>query len=157
MKSRIVPGPELSAAELQAVLRLRAEVFVVEQDVPYLDVDGRDLEPGTVHYWVEESGVPLAYLRARQEQDEVRIGRVCTAKEARGSGLGARLMTAAVADLGDAASVLDSQVYAKGFYERFGYVAEGEEYLDDGIPHVAMRRPAGPVGTGLLTSRERTG
>jgi ElaA protein len=147
-----VSGPKLSAADLQAILRLRAEVFVVEQNTPYQDIDGRDLDRGTVHYWFwdprsknspEHNGV-VAYLRILTEPDgEMRIGRVCTALSARGTGLAYQLMAAAVEDLSAVRSVLDSQVYARGFYERFGYVAEGEEYLDeDGIPHIRMRRLA---------------
>jgi ElaA protein len=140
VKSRKIRGPELSASDLQAVLQLRAEVFVVEQDVAYQDVDGRDLDPGTTHYLLEDD-VLLAYLRVLTEPDgDLRIGRVCTAQKARGTGLGYQVMAAAVEDLHGARSVLEAQVYAKGFYERFGYVAEGEEYLEDGIPHVTMRR-----------------
>ncbi|MET0234530.1 MAG: GNAT family N-acetyltransferase [Kibdelosporangium sp.] len=137
-----VPGPELSAADLQAILRLRAEVFIVEQNAPFQDVDGRDLEHGTVHYWFEGDGV-LAYLRVVTEPlGDMRIGRVCTTLSARGKGLAYQLMAAAVEDLSAVRSVLDSQVYARGFYERFGYVAEGDEYIEDGIPHVTMRRLA---------------
>jgi ElaA protein len=136
-----VRGPQLSAADLQAILRLRAEVFIVEQDVAYQDVDGRDLEPGTTHYWLDDDG-PVAYLRVLTEPaGDLRIGRVCTSLKARGSGLGYQVMAAVVEDMRGISSVLEAQVYAQGFYERFGYVAEGEEYLDDGIPHVTMRRP----------------
>jgi ElaA protein len=132
---------------LQDVLKLRAEVFVVEQESLYLDVDGRDLDSGTVHYWLaDDDGRILAYLRLLTEPDgEQRIGRVVTAKDARGSGLGYQVMAAAVEDLNGAASVLDAQTYAQGFYERFGYVAEGEEYIEDGIAHVTMRRAARTV------------
>ncbi|MBP2323865.1 ElaA protein [Kibdelosporangium banguiense] len=139
-----VPGPELSAADLQAILRLRAEVFIVEQKAAYLDVDGRDLERGTIHYWFEDVDGVLAYLRVLTEpHGDMRIGRVCAAQRARGGGLAYQLMAAAVEDLSAVRSVLDSQVYARGFYERFGYVAEGDEYVDeDGIPHVTMRRLA---------------
>jgi ElaA protein len=141
--SKKVSGPELSAADLQAILFLRSEVFIVEQAAAYQDVDGRDLERGTLHYWVGDDR-PLAYLRVLTEPDgEQRIGRVCTAKDARGSGLAGQLMKAAVADIGDAPSVLDAQIYVRKFYEGFGYVAEGEEYTDeDGIPHITMRRAA---------------
>ncbi|TCO56849.1 GNAT family N-acetyltransferase [Actinocrispum wychmicini] len=144
MRSGKVRGPQLTAGELQSVLQLRAEVFVVEQKAAYLDVDGRDLEPGTIHYWLAKDDRVLAYLRVLTEPDgELRIGRVCTALTARGSGLGQEVMAAAVADLGDAPSVLDAQTYARAFYERFGYVAEGEEYRDeDDIPHITMRRAA---------------
>jgi ElaA protein len=144
VKSRKIRGPELSAADLQAVLKLRAEVFVVEQQSLYQDVDGRDLDPGTVHYWLaDDDDRILAYLRRLTETDgELRIGRVVTAKDARGCGLGYQVMAAAVEDLNGARSVLESQTYAQGFYERFGYVAEGEEYIEDGIPHITMRRAA---------------
>jgi ElaA protein len=138
-----VSGPHLSAADLQAILKLRAEVFVIEQDVPYLDVDGRDLDKGTFHYWLAGDDGVLAYLRVVTEPDgEMRIGRVCTAPQARGKGLAYQLMAAAVEDLSGARSVLNSQVYAQGFYERFGFVVEGDEYIEDGIPHVTMRRLA---------------
>lgn len=144
MKFEKVYGPQLSAAELQSILRLRAEVFVVEQQAAYLDVDGRDLLPGTIHYWLADEDRVMAYLRVLTEPSgELRIGRVCTAQSARGSGLGHQVMAAAVGDLGDAPSVLEAQTYAQGFYERYGYVAEGEEYRDeDDIPHITMRRPA---------------
>jgi ElaA protein len=136
-------GPHLSAADLQAILKLRAEVFVVEQESPYLDVDGRDLDPGTYHYWLTGDDGVRAYLRVLTEEDgEMRIGRVCTAKQARGTGLAYQLMAAAVEDLSGARSVLDAQVDAQGFYERFGYVAEGDEYVDAGVRHIRMRRLA---------------
>jgi ElaA protein len=146
VKADKVRGPRLTAAQLQAVLRLRAEVFVVEQKAAYLDVDGRDLDPGTTHYWLSDDAdhdTPLAYLRVLTEPDgQLRIGRVCTALTARGKGLGYQVMAAAVEDLRGSTSVLEAQTYAQGFYERFGYVAEGEPYEDeDGIPHVTMRRP----------------
>lgn len=138
-----VSGPHLSAADLQAILKLRCEVFVVEQESPYLDVDGHDLDPGTVHYWFAGDGGVLAYVRVLTEPDgEMRVGRVCAAGQARGTGLAYQLMAAAVEDLSGARSVLDAQVNAQGFYERFGYVAEGDEFLDGGVPHIRMRRLA---------------
>jgi len=138
-----VRGPRLAVADLQAILQLRAEVFVVEQQAAYLDVDGRDLDQGTTHYWLaEDEQAPLAYLRVLTEPDgQLRIGRVCTSRKARGKGLGYQVMAAAVEDLRGSSSVLDAQTYAQGFYERFGFVAEGEAYEDeDGIPHITMRR-----------------
>ena len=71
-----------------------------------------------------------------------RIGRVCTAKDARGTGLGGRLMAAALEHVGPDESELNAQVAAQGLYARFGYLPEGEPYDDDGIPHIHMRRPA---------------
>src|SRR5689334_14054737 len=94
-----VTGAELTAAQLYAVLTLRMNVFVVEQQAPYPELDGRDLRPDTVHYWWQPAGQPpLAYLRVLAEPGGgARIGRVCTVPAARGRGLAARLMAAALA------------------------------------------------------------
>ncbi|PRX48434.1 ElaA protein [Prauserella shujinwangii] len=135
---------ELTAAQLYAVLRLRVDVFVVEQECPYPELDGRDLLPGTRHFWFADGGDPeevTGYLRVlREPGGALRIGRVCTATSVRGSGLGARLMTAAMEYAGEVPCVLEAQTYAQGFYARFGFVPEGEEYLEDGIPHITMWR-----------------
>ncbi|WP_103353666.1 GNAT family N-acetyltransferase [Amycolatopsis sp. CA-128772] len=133
-------GPELTAAQLHDILRLRVDVFVVEQKAAYPELDGRDLLPDTRHLWFEESGAVLAYLRVLQDPGEVRrIGRVATAAHARGTGLAARLMDAALTIPGE--YVLDAQTYVQAFYARYGFTPEGQEYKDDdGIPHIRMRR-----------------
>jgi ElaA protein len=133
---------DLDAATLYALLKLRVDVFVVEQNCPYPDLDGRDLEPGTRHLWcTDDAGEVTAYLRLLTEPDgSLRIGRVVTAVKARGEGLSARLMECALAEAGDRTVVLDAQSYLVGFYERYGFVPTGPEFLDDGIPHVPMRR-----------------
>ncbi|GAA1203856.1 GNAT family N-acetyltransferase [Prauserella alba] len=139
-------GPDLTAAELYDLLRLRVDVFVVEQNCPYGEIDGLDLLPTTWHVWAPGSAGDAGAagcLRVLAESDGVaRVGRVVTAPSARGTGLGARLMDAAVEHIGDAESVLNAQTYAQGFYARFGYEPEGEEFDEDGIPHIAMRRKA---------------
>jgi ElaA protein len=135
---RFARGDELTAAELYALLTLRTDVFVVEQECPYPELDGRDLRPDTGHLWFPG---PTAYLRLLAEPaGGWRIGRVCTAKDARGQGLAARLMAAALARIGDADAVLDAQTYAQEFYARFGFVAQGEPFDEDGIEHITMRR-----------------
>jgi len=140
---RFATGAELTADVLYALLKLRVDVFVVEQECPYPELDGRDLSPDTGHFWWPASGEPQGYLRLLSEPTGGwRIGRVCTAKDARGSGLGARLMAAAMARVGDADVVLDAQTYAQEFYGRFGFVAEGEPFDEDGIEHITMRRRA---------------
>lgn len=140
-------GDELSAGQLYGLLKLRVDVFVVEQACPYPELDGRDLLPGTVHLWWPPAGEPQAYLRLLTEPGGgFRIGRVCTAKAARGQGWGARLMAAALARTGDAEVVLDAQTYAQAFYERFGFVPEGAPFDEDGIPHITMRRKAARTG-----------
>ncbi|MGH3432580.1 MAG: GNAT family N-acetyltransferase [Thermocrispum sp.] len=142
-------GDQLTAAQLYALLRLRVDVFVVEQEAAYPELDGRDLLPSTHHFWLPGDGERLAgCLRLLDEDGLLRIGRVCTSKDARGSGVGVRLMDAVMPHIGDRESVLESQTYAAGFYARYGYVPEGEEFTDDdGIPHILMRRrpPAGSV------------
>jgi ElaA protein len=139
-----VAGDYLVPAQLYDILRLRLDVFVVEQECPYPEIDGRDLLPDTRHLWVADADGIGSYLRVLQEPAGVRrIGRVCSARDARGRGLAARLMTAALADTGDVDCVLDAQTYAQGFYAKFGFEPEGEEFDEDGIPHITMwrRRP----------------
>ncbi|UOZ11048.1 GNAT family N-acetyltransferase [Amycolatopsis sp. WQ 127309] len=135
-------GPELTAAQLHDILRLRVDVFVVEQKAAYPELDGRDLLPDTRHLWFSDDSGVMSYLRVLLDPGGIRrIGRVVTAAQARGQGLAARLMDAALTI--PAEYVLDAQTYVQGFYARYGFVAEGPEYTDDdGIPHIRMRRPA---------------
>lgn len=131
---------ELDAATLYALLRLRVDVFVVEQRCPYPELDGRDPEPATRHLWLERDGAPVAYLRVLAEPDgAARIGRVVVAPGARGAGLAGRLLTAALAMVGERECRLDAQAPLVGLYARFGFTATGPEHLEDGIPHVPMR------------------
>ncbi|MEV4628847.1 GNAT family N-acetyltransferase [Micromonospora sp. NPDC049523] len=135
---------DLSARTLHDLLRLRIDVFVVEQECPYPELDGRDVEPGTRHLWLEQDGVPVAYLRILADPDGVeRIGRVVVAKQARGDGHAGRLMTEALAVIGARTSVLEAQAHLAGFYARYGYSPTGPEYVEDGIPHLPMRRVPG--------------
>ncbi len=131
--------------------QLRESVFVVEQTCPYPELDGRDLEPATRHVWIEHresDGRPVAYLRVLDDGGHARIGRVLVAPSHRGRGLAGRLMRAALSLVGDRPSVLDAQSYLAGWYARFGYAPTGEEFVEDGIPHVPMaRQAADPAGT----------
>lgn len=136
---------DLGTDVLHELLRLRVDVFVVEQQCPYPELDGRDLEPGARHYWLTtDGGGPhdvLGTLRLLEEPGGgYRIGRVCTRADARGRGLGHRLMDAALAEVGDARCVLDAQELQVGFYTRHGFTATGPAHLEDGIPHVPMAR-----------------
>ncbi len=135
------PTRDLDVVTLHDILRLRQDVFVVEQECAYADVDGRDLEQGTVQVWAtDEDGSVVATLRVLSEPDGcTRIGRVATAVPARGRGLAADLMSAALAGSDPAPVVLDAQSHLEGWYARFGFVRTGPEFLDDGIPHVPMR------------------
>ena len=135
------PTRDLDVVTLHDILRLRQDVFVVEQECAYADVDGRDLEPTTVQVWAtddDRAGV-LATLRVLVEPDGcARIGRVATAAQARGRGLAADLVAAALA-LATGPVVLDAQKHLEQWYARFGFLRDGEEFLDDGIPHLPMR------------------
>jgi ElaA protein len=133
-------GPELTATQLHDLLRLRGDVFVVQQKAAYPDIDGQDLLPDTRHLWFDGEDGVTAYLRVLLDPDGVRrIGRVVTAANARGRGLAGKLMDAALTVPGE--YVLDAQTYVRNFYARYGFVAEGTEYVDDdGIPHIRMRR-----------------
>ena len=129
---------ELSTTELYAILRLRCEVFVVEQDCAYLDLDGRDLEPGTVHHSIDRDGQLVAYARQLTDADgSTRIGRVITAGTHRGEGLSARIVRH-ITESGSGRVALDAQSYLVGWYERLGYETCGDEYVEDGIPHTPM-------------------
>jgi ElaA protein len=131
---------ELDVTALHAILRLRSEVFVVEQRCAYQDIDGRDLEAGTRHLWLTGAdAAPLAYLRILDDQP-VRIGRVCVSPAARRQGHAATLMTAALEIIGEREAVLDAQSYATELYRAAGFMPDGPEFLEDGIPHLPMRR-----------------
>ena len=132
---------DLDPLTLYRILRLRNEVFVVEQDCVYLDTDGRDTEPGARQLWIAEGEQVVATLRLLLDHDGCwRIGRVATAVDARGRGLAALLMTRALQLAGDAVVVLEAQSYLTRWYGQFGFEVSGPDYVEDGIPHTPMRR-----------------
>lgn len=134
---------ELDATTAYEILRLRSAVFVVEQDCVYGDLDGRDLEHGARHLWLEDGdGMIGAYLRILTEGAAVRLGRIVTDARCRGTGLAARLVEEALADHGDGTVVLDAQLHLRAWYERFGFTADGEPFDEDGIMHLPMCRAA---------------
>ena len=144
---------DLDPLTLYGLLRLRTDVFVVEQECAYPELDGRDAEAGTTLLWVEVDGVPVATLRILEEdeqegQDEqdgqvgtaYRIGRVATHRDHRGRGYAALLMEEALRRTGDARVVLDAQTYLEDWYVRFGFRRSGADFVEDGIAHLPMRR-----------------
>ena len=141
---------DLPPATLYALLRLRVDVFVVEQECAYPELDGRDLEPDCVHVWAETTGdaagaggVPVATLRVLRDPDgRGRIGRVATAAPFRGAGVAAALMGRALELLPGVDVVLDAQAHLEHWYARFGFAASGPQFVEDDIPHVPMLRPA---------------
>ena len=134
---------ELTTAELYAILQLRSEVFVVEQNCVYPDVDGKDLKSFHLMAWHKNDLV--AYTRLVPPGisfKEASIGRVITAPTYRGLGVGVTLMEKSIAQTLSTFAThkirIGAQLYLKKFYEGFGFVAQGEEFLDDGILHIEM-------------------
>ena len=137
---RVATFEELDAHTAYRLWALRSQVFVVEQDCPYLDLDGRDSEPSARHLWVEADGVPVSTLRVLEDGTALRVGRVATAESARGRGLAARLVRAALDLAGERDVVLDAQSHLADWYAGFGFVPDGRGFVEDGIPHTPMRR-----------------
>ncbi|WP_431969329.1 GNAT family N-acetyltransferase [Nocardia sp. bgisy134] len=135
---------DLDTATLYQLLKLRVEVFVVEQKCAYPELDGLDLLPETRHFWLDDEGEVICTLRLLEEHENgvksFRIGRLCTAVAARGHGYTTRLLQAALAEVGSATVRLNAQTYLVDMYSKHGFVADGEEFEDDGIMHVPMRR-----------------
>lgn len=138
---------DLSVQKLYELLKLRVEVFVVEQACPYPELDGRDLTTETRHFWLEDDGQVICTLRLLEEHDDgkksFRIGRLCTARSARGRGHTTRLLQAALAEVGDSPCRINAQTYLIDMYGKHGFLLDGEEFVEDGIPHVPMRRGGG--------------
>lgn len=143
------PWAELTCDELYAALVLRARVFVVEQTCPYLDLDG--LDRASEHLWTTgPDGAPVAYLRLvppGAKYAEPSLGRIVTAPEVRRHGLGRPLVREGLRRLrdrhGDVAVRIGAQKYLERFYGEAGFVRDGDDYDEDGIPHIEMVRPAG--------------
>ena len=138
---------DLGKEQLYALLKLRSEVFVVEQKCAYPDLDGQDLEGDTYHLMGWEDDQLKAYLRLLDPQSQggdVVIGRVITAPQARGQGVGHEMMEQALKQAEkhwpQVPIYLSAQAQLQGYYGKYGFVVAGEEYLEDDIPHIGMRR-----------------
>jgi len=143
MKLNVKKFNELTLEELYSILALRAEVFVVEQECPYQDLDGNDRR--AVHVFTTEGSQVLACLRVFMKDDgDATIGRVVTSKKLRGTGAGKELMlkgiSTARALFPGKRCVIHAQSYAVGFYEKCGFhITSGSEpFLEDNIPHREM-------------------
>ena len=136
---RLATFAELPAETAYRLWALRSRVFVVEQDCPYLDLDGRDTDPSARHLWVEGGGVPVATLRLLSEEgaadrtrgDRGRAPWIGPGRRAGGCRPGAG---------GERDVVLDAQSHLVDWYARFGFEPSGRGFLEDGIPHTPLRR-----------------
>jgi ElaA protein len=142
---KIKPFPELSTNELYEMLQLRSEVFVVEQNCVYQDIDGKDQK--AIHVLGYSEGILVAYSRLFKPKDYFEyasIGRVIVKASHRDQKLGHELMRVSI----DAITTLfqetkitiSAQLYLQKFYESHGFVVVGESYLEDDIPHIEMKR-----------------
>ncbi|WP_064838577.1 MULTISPECIES: GNAT family N-acetyltransferase [unclassified Rhizobium] len=136
---------ELSPRELYDLLKMRVDVFVVEQNCPYPELDGKDVD--ALHLRLLSSGEQLAsarLLKPHDAHDPVKIGRVVVSPAHRGKRLGDALMSEAISAcerLYPANPIaLSAQAHLRRFYEAFGFSVASEEYLEDGIPHINMVR-----------------
>ncbi|GAB2871281.1 GNAT family N-acetyltransferase [Nocardioides pacificus] len=154
MSVRVVGFDDLDARTAYDVWRLRQDVFVVEQECAYPDLDGRDLEPTTRHVLLEDDGL-VGYLRVLDDGAHLRIGRVLLRRDARGRGLADQLVAAALDVVGERAARLDAQSPLAGWYATHGFVVDGPEFVEDGIPHLPMARP--PQVTPRATPQAGTG
>ena len=132
---------ELSVQELFEIYKLRVSVFVVEQNCPYQEID--DADKSAYHVWLKDETGIQAYLRALPKGvtfPEVSLGRVIAVK--RRCGLGSRILSEGIKfakeRFGAELIVIGAQVYARGLYEKAGFVQSSPEYLEDGIPHIKM-------------------
>lgn len=141
---------QLSGLELYGIMRLRQEVFVVEQNCPYLDADGVDIT--ATHLFMkggEETGhTVVAYARLYWDEsldNVVKLGRVVTAESLRKQGVGGEMVEAAIAFTKNhyrpQAIRIHAQEYALGFYGKYGFITVGDTFLEDNIPHRLMVLP----------------
>ncbi len=133
---------ELTLVELYEILKARSQIFILEKNMHCQDIDGIDYKAR--HFFIEENGKILAYLRAFYTDDSkkvVRIGRVLSITH--GVGLGANIMRKAMADITQNMKCekicLDSQKSAIGFYEKLGFKNVSDEFLEEGVIHVRMQ------------------
>jgi ElaA protein len=134
---------ELTTTELYAILQLRSEVFVVEQNCVYQDVDGKDKKSFHLMAWQGDELVAYTRLVAPGVSfPEASIGRVITSPRQRGLGIGIILLEKSITHILETYHTnkirIGAQLYLKKFYEGFEFVAEGDEFLEDGIPHIEM-------------------
>ena len=134
---------ELTAYEYHQLLELRIAVFVVEQNCPYQEVDAIDLT--ATHFWLSKDEEPVAYARIYETQGQWHIGRVVVSPDVRRQQLGTQLLQQVMDWLmqqGHVEVTISAQAHLQHFYNQFGFLTTSEEYSEDGIPHVEMKKSA---------------
>lgn len=142
---KILEFNELTNLELYEVLRLRSEVFVVEQNCIYQDLDNLDQEAVHLLYYNDEKIIAyLRILKSKTEVEEVRIGRVLIVDSQRRKGIASLILQEAIKYIEENLKIksihLSAQVYAMKLYENLGFKSYGESFLEDGIEHINMKK-----------------
>lgn len=135
-----VTGPDLLAAQVYAIWKIRDAVFSVEQQCTEPDVDDIDLLPTTTHLWTEDQLGISSYLRVYVSSGQRRIGRVATRIDARGRGLAAALIDCVHSTWSAESFEIGAQAHLEAWYNSFGYLRSGANYSEAGIDHLPMRR-----------------
>lgn len=138
MQSIIKTFDDLTKRELYEILRLRVDVFVVEQACPYPEIDGKDYD--AIHIYLENQGQILAYARVYEEEGQVHLGRVIAKERRKGHAtlILKEAIKAAKEKYQTRKIIIEAQTYAKKLYEKVGFVEDSEVFLLDGIEHVKM-------------------
>lgn len=141
------PWADLTTAELYSFLKLRTDVFFIEQRIDEEELDNRDQEPSTLHYWIPDAAGTAAYLRVLfDDQPEHRdahrvVGRVVVRADRRGEGLAQLLFARVLEQFGSESLLLHAQEYIAPLYAKSGFEPFGPVYMEAGIPHISMYRP----------------
>lgn len=142
----VKPWNTMTADEFFGIVRLRTEVFFVEQRIDEPDFDDADRAPTTLHYWIADERGAAAYLRVvelatPQEGARRSFGRVAVRADRRGEGLARALIDEVIAQFGAEPMVIHAQEYVVGLYVDYGFSVVGERYYEAGLPHLVMHRP----------------
>lgn len=141
------PWSELTLAELYAFIKLRVDVFYVEQRIDEQELDDRDQDVTTEHLWIADEAGVAAYLRVLVEPEPIHLdarhtfGRVAVRRDRRGEGLARELIATVLSRYGSQAMVLHAQEYIVPLYSAFGFETFGDRYMEAGLPHIMMYRP----------------
>ena len=131
----------LTTTELYEILKARAEIFIMEQNINYQDMD--DIDYGSLHCFITEGNKVIAYLRAfykNKDKSVVKIGRVLTLEHGKGAGriLLEESLSAIKERMPCELIYIEAQKHAVGFYQKFGFKITSDEFMEEGIVHVAM-------------------
>ena len=138
MQVKLKSFDDLTSREVYEILRLRVDVFVVEQACPYPEIDGKDYD--AIHIYLENQGQILAYARVYEEEGQVHLGRVIAKERRKGHAtlILKEAIKAAKEKYQTRKIIIEAQTYAKNLYKKLGFEEDSEEFLLDGIKHVKM-------------------